>query len=124
MSVTLIHHGHIRLLKKANEYGKVIVALTTDKEIKKFKGYKPEMSFAQRKEILKSIRYVNKVVASKFTLNDKFLNKYKIDLLIRGHGDNTYVNKKRLLIFGRTKNISSTLIRKRAIRCFQQTNKR
>ena len=73
MSVTLIHHGHIRLLKKANEYGKVIVALTTDKEIKKFKGYKPEMSFAQRKEILKSIRYVNKVVASKFTLNDKFL---------------------------------------------------
>ena len=33
MSATLIHHGHIRLLKKASKFGKVIVALTTDKEI-------------------------------------------------------------------------------------------
>ena len=39
MSATLLHHGHIRLLKKASKYGKVIVALTTDKEIKKSKGY-------------------------------------------------------------------------------------
>ena len=37
MSVTIIHHGHIRLLKKAKRYGKVIVALTTDREIKKYK---------------------------------------------------------------------------------------
>ena len=37
MSATLIHHGHIRLLKKASKFGKVIVALTTDKEIKKVK---------------------------------------------------------------------------------------
>ena len=35
MSATLLHHGHIRLLKKASKFGKVIVALTTDKEIKK-----------------------------------------------------------------------------------------
>ena len=33
MSATLIHHGHIRLLKKASEYGSVIVGLTTDDEI-------------------------------------------------------------------------------------------
>ena len=37
MSAVLIHHGHIRLLKKAKKYGEVIVALTTDKEIKKEK---------------------------------------------------------------------------------------
>ena len=40
MSATLIHHGHIRLLKKANNFGKVIVALTRDSEIKKYKGYR------------------------------------------------------------------------------------
>lgn len=34
MSATLIHHGHIRLLKKAAEIGDVVVALTTDDEIK------------------------------------------------------------------------------------------
>ena len=28
MSVTLLHHGHIRLLKKAAEYGEVVVGLT------------------------------------------------------------------------------------------------
>ena len=42
MSATLIHHGHIRLLKKASDYGNVIVALTTDKEILEKKGYHPE----------------------------------------------------------------------------------
>ena len=33
MSATIIHHGHIRLLKKASQYGDVIVALTTDQEV-------------------------------------------------------------------------------------------
>ena len=32
MSATL-HHGHIRILKKASELGTVVVALTSDKEI-------------------------------------------------------------------------------------------
>ena len=30
MSCTLLHHGHVRLLQKAAQYGDVIVALTTD----------------------------------------------------------------------------------------------
>ena len=33
MSATIIHNGHIRLLKKASKLGKVIVGLTKDKEI-------------------------------------------------------------------------------------------
>ena len=37
ISATIIHHGHIRLLKKAHKLGNVIVALTTDKEILKKK---------------------------------------------------------------------------------------
>ena len=39
MSATLIHHGHIRLIKNAKKYGDVIIGLTTDKQIRKFKGY-------------------------------------------------------------------------------------
>lgn len=34
MSATLIHHGHIRLLRSAKEHGYVVVALTTDEEIR------------------------------------------------------------------------------------------
>ena len=47
MSATLLHHGHIRILKKASKYGKVIVALVTDNEIEKFKGYVPEINYSQ-----------------------------------------------------------------------------
>ena len=113
MSATLIHHGHIRLLRKANNYGKVIVALTKDKEIKKFKGYFAEMNYFQRKEVLESIRYVHKVVPSNFMINDKFLNKHKIDLLIHGNDNKNTIDKKRLLILKRTKGISSSLFRKK-----------
>ena len=35
LSATILHHGHIRLLKKASKKGQVFVALTSDKEIKK-----------------------------------------------------------------------------------------
>ena len=45
MSATLIHHGHIRLLRKAAELGDVVVALTSDAEVKSKKGYTPEMNY-------------------------------------------------------------------------------
>ena len=54
MSVNLIHHGHVRLLEKASELGSVIVGLTTDVEVIKYKGYVPELNFEQRKEIISS----------------------------------------------------------------------
>jgi len=71
MSATIIHHGHIRLLKKASEYGKVIVGLTTDEEILLKKGYQPELDFKYRKEVLEAIRYVDEVVAVPWALDEK-----------------------------------------------------
>ena len=62
MSVTLIHHGYIRLIKKARKYGDLIIALSTDKNIKKYKGYTPELKFKFRKEILLEIKGVKKVI--------------------------------------------------------------
>ena len=58
MSCTLLHHGHIRLLKKAANLGKVIVALTTDTKPTK-KGY-PELTFEERREIICK-KYVSEV---------------------------------------------------------------
>ena len=74
------------------------------------------MNYSQRKEVIQSIRYVHKVVPCKFTLDDNFLNQHKVDFLVHGHDNINKVNKKRLLIFRRTKNISSFLLRKRAIK--------
>ena len=37
MSAVIIHPGHVKIINKAKKYGKVYIALTTDKEIKKKK---------------------------------------------------------------------------------------
>ena len=111
MSATIIHHGHIRLLKKASRYGDVIVGLTTDKEIFNKKGYKPELSFEHRKEILESLKYIKEVVPTSWKINDSILEKYKIDLLVHGHDNSNEINKKKLLIFPRTEGVSSSDIR-------------
>ena len=124
MSATIIHHGHIRLLKKASKYGKVIVALTRDIEVKKNKGYYPELNFKSRKEILCSIKYVTKVIPSNFFLNEKYLKKNKIDLLIEaGPSPHDIKNKKKLKIFSRTRGVSSSIIRKRVATSLRQLKK-
>lgn len=111
MSATLIHHGHIRLLKKAKEYGKVIVALTTDKEIIEHKKYTPELSYVFREEILRSIIYVDDVVPSPWLLDEAFLIQHKIDLLVHGNDNSNPIPSDKLLIFPRTKDISSSILR-------------
>ena len=124
MSATILHHGHIRLLKKASQFGKVIVALTKDREVKKNKGYRPELNFKSRKEILESIKYVSKVIPSDFLINEKYLRKNKIDLLIHGNDNPHLLNtKNKIKIFSRTKGISSSLIRKNVIRTLKEIKK-
>ena len=114
MSATLIHHGHIRILKKASNFGSVIVALTTDEEIKKKKNYIPELNFNERREILEAIRFVEEVVPSPWLINEEFLNLHKIDLLVHGSDNSNPINPERLLIFPRTEGISSTILRERS----------
>jgi len=113
MSATLIHHGHIRLLKAASELGYVIVALTTDEEIQKKKGYTPELDYSQRKEILEAIRYVDEVVPTNWLLTNAFLEKHNIDLLVHGDDNSNAISPEKLVILPRTEGISSDLIRKR-----------
>ena len=111
MSATLIHHGHIRILKEASNFGKVIVALTVDEEILKVKGYLPELEYTFRKEILESIKYVTEVIPSNWLIDEPFLNLHRIDLLVHGEDNSNLVPKNKLLIIPRTKGISSKDLR-------------
>ncbi len=120
MSATLLHHGHVRLIKKASKFGDVIIGLTRDKQIRKYKGYNPEIKFDHRKEILESIKYVKKVIPSEFFLNDKYLKKNKIDLLIHGNDNKNKVKTVKIKTFNRTKGISSSLLRKKIIKILQK----
>ena len=114
MSCTLIHHGHIRLIKKAKSYGDIIIGLTTDKQIKKFKGYYPELSYKFRKEILSEIKGVKKVVPTDWLITQKYLDKHKVDILVSGSDYKNRKFKTKTINFKRTKAISSTLLRKKA----------
>lgn len=114
MSATLIHHGHVRLLKKAAKFGEVVVGLSSDKDILKYKGYIPELNFLQRKEIISSIKYVSSVVKVNYHVNEKDLKKHNIDLLFHGSDNFNKIRKKKLKIFNRTPGVSSSLLRIKA----------
>ncbi|MDP2918905.1 MAG: adenylyltransferase/cytidyltransferase family protein [Dehalococcoidia bacterium] len=59
-----VHIGHIRLLKEAKALGdKLVVILNDDNFLKRKKGY-VFMPQDERKEILESIKYVDRVVAA------------------------------------------------------------
>lgn len=58
----LIHKGHIRLLKRASEYGdNLTVVLSTD-EFNAEKGKKAYTSYEDRKYILEAVKYVDQVL--------------------------------------------------------------
>ena len=118
MSATIIHHGHIRLLKKASQLGLVTIALTTDEEILKYKGYYPELKFKERKEILESIKYVDKVIPSPWKLDLFFFKNTGADFLIHGNDNKNDIPKKYLKIYKRTEGVSSSIIRDKVIKGF------
>ena len=122
MSATLIHHGHIRLLRKAAEIGSVVVALTTDEDVRRKKGYTPELNFEERKEILEAIKYVDEVVPSPWLIDDAFVCKHHCDLLVHGNDNSNDIPTEKLVIFPRTEGVSSSLLRERVLDCLIQMN--
>jgi len=114
MSATLLHHGHIRLLKTASELGEVVVALTSDEEVLRVKGYTPELSFRERAEILASVRYVSKVVMSPWLIDEKFIDSVGCSFLIHGDDNSNLVSAERVITIQRTEGISSSDLRARA----------
>jgi glycerol-3-phosphate cytidylyltransferase len=113
MSLTSMHHGHIRLLKSASLLGHVVVALVSDEEILRVKGFRPILSFEHRKEVALAIRYVEEVIESKWLVDDAYLDFHNIDLLVHGDDNANPVSSERLVLFPRTEGISSTALSNR-----------
>ena len=111
MSLTNLHHGHIRLLQKASTLGEVVIALTSDVEIQKSKGFRSTLSFAHRKEIALSIKYVTEVIESKWLIDEEFMRLHNIDLLVHGDDNANPISSEKLVIFPRTEGISSSILR-------------
>jgi len=92
-----VHIGHIILFREAKKLGdKLVVILNNDNWLKKKKGY-VFMPQKERKEIIKAIRYVDKVILTGHQKNPKDmsvckeLKKLKPDIFANG-GDRTRKN--------------------------------
>lgn len=88
-----LHIGHIRHFKEAKVLGdELIVFLNTDEWLKKKKGYS-FMPWEERREVIESIKYVDKVVKviDKGPSVSKTLEKYKPDIFAKG-GDRNIFN--------------------------------
>jgi rfaE bifunctional protein nucleotidyltransferase chain/domain len=82
----ILHFGHIELLKKAkSKCDFLIVGLNSDKSIKKIKGNKrPILNLKNRIKVIKSIKYVNKVIVFDETNPLKVIKKIKPDIIFKG----------------------------------------
>ena len=84
LSIDLLHHGHINLIKQAKKYGNVIAGLLTDNAIASQKRL-PLLSYSQRKKVLENINGIFKVVEQNEWDCSKNILKFKPNFMI--HGD-------------------------------------
>src|SRR3989344_776939 len=84
MSADLIHHGHLNIIKRANELGDVTVGLLTDSAIASYKRL-PLLTYEERKEIVENIKGVSSVIPQHTLDYTKNLKHLKPDYVV--HGD-------------------------------------
>lgn len=81
----MFHIGHLNILKNAKEYcDTLIVGVTTDELCIERKKKKPIISFDDRSEIVKSIKYVDAVVAQKDMNKLAMVKKLQCDVVFVG----------------------------------------
>lgn len=81
----LLHYGHINLLKRAKEMGDYLIVALSTNEFNQIKGKQCFFSFKQRKELLKSIRYVDLVISeNNWEQKISDIQKFKIDIFVMG----------------------------------------
>ncbi len=113
----LLHYGHINLLRRARELGDyLIVVLSTDEFNWNEKHKKCYFSYAQRKQMLEAIRYVDLVVPEEnWEQKNTDVVKYQADVFVMGDdwkGKFDFLKDKCEVVYlPRTPEISTTQIK-------------
>ena len=82
----LFHIGHLNILREAKKRcDYLIVGVSTDELVLQYKNKKPVIPFIERIEIVKAIRYVDKVVIQSNMDKLEALQQLKFDVMF--HGD-------------------------------------
>ena len=89
----LFHIGHVKILQKAKSLcDKLVVGVSTDALVKKYKNKKPIIPFSERVEVIKNNKCVDLVVSQNSLDKFKNWNKLKYDVMFVG--DDWYATKK------------------------------
>ena len=81
----ILHRGHIELLEYCASFGEVIVGLNSDNSVRRLKGIERPFNKAEdRKKILESIRYVNKVIIFEEDTPYNLIKALGPDLIVKG----------------------------------------
>jgi glycerol-3-phosphate cytidylyltransferase len=81
----LFHFGHLNILLKARALGDyLIVGVSTDKLIEKYKGLKPIINYNDRAAILKELKCVDKVIKQSKFFDIRQLKQYRINTIVLG----------------------------------------
>ncbi len=84
-STDIIHTGHISIIKRAAQFGKLIVGVLTDSAIASYKRF-PLISFEDRKKLLENICDVAEVIPQNSLSYKENIELIKPDYVV--HGDN------------------------------------
>ena len=130
----MFHIGHLNLLKRAKlncDY--LVVGITTDEFCSEYKGKTPIIPFHERKEIIKSLKYVDEVVPQENHNKFKAWEKIRFNLLFIGDDwKNTEKWKNHeiefakvgveIVYFSYTANTSSTYLRNVLKKIYRESN--
>lgn len=122
----LFHFGHLNIIRKAKAIGDyLIVGVSTDALVKKYKGIKPIISHRDRIAVIKALRYVDKVVPQRKLIDLNQFKDLKIDLFILGddwkdrydnEGINWLRNHNKIIFLPYTQRLSTSKIKEKIIR--------
>lgn len=83
-STDVVHSGHISIIKKAEQYGKLIIGVLSDEAVSSYKRY-PLVPFDERKALFENIVGVAQVLEQKTISYKDIINQIKPDYVV--HGD-------------------------------------
>lgn len=121
----MFHIGHLNILKKAKENcDYLIVGVSTDELVEKYKNKTPIVSYEERKTIIESLKFVDEVVPQENRDKYRAYEQYNFDVMFVGDDwkGNTLFTKlenrfKKLgveiIYFPYTKGTSSTILREK-----------
>mgnify|MGYP000571892818 CR=1 FL=1 len=81
----LLHPGHLHFLRKASEYGRLIVVVARDNNVKRIKGHPPIIPEEQRLEMVKGLKPVDEAILGEEDFDVKgILKRYRPDYVVLG----------------------------------------